>query len=201
MADLIAIGFDDQETAFQLRSKLVQLQKEYLIQMEDAVVVTRDDNDKVKLHQATNLTAAGAAGGSFWGLLVGILFLNPLLGVAVGAGTGAVAGALSDIGINDKFMKELGSTLDRGGAAVFILVRKVSSDRVLDRLEEYRGKGKVIQTSLSKDDEASLNKFLEANPEVREEAARAAKETGQDDPSDAGSDEDTSGPGKGGQAA
>ncbi len=201
MADLIAIGFDDQETAFQLRSKLVQLQKEYLIQMEDAVVVTRDENDKVKLHQATNLTAAGAAGGSFWGLLVGILFLNPLLGVAVGAGTGAVAGALSDIGINDRFMKELGSTLDRGGAAVFILVRKVSSDKVLDRLEEYRGKGKVIQTSLSKDDEASLNKFLEANPEVREEAARAAKETGQGGPWDAGSDADGSGSGKGGQAA
>lgn len=178
MADLIAIGFDTPERAFDLRAKLVQLQKEYLIEMEDAVVVTRDEKDKVKLHQATNLTAAGAAGGSFWGLLIGMLFLNPLLGVAVGAGSGALAGALSDIGIDDTFMKELGSTLDRGGAAVFILVRKVSGDRVLERLEDFRGSGKVIQTSLSKDDETSLAQFLEANPDLKADAEQASSGAG-----------------------
>nr|WP_232017751.1 DUF1269 domain-containing protein [Cereibacter sphaeroides] len=61
--------------------------------MEDVVVVTRDAEGKVKLHQAVNLTAAGAVGGSFWGLLIGLLFLNPLLGLAVGAGAGSSASA------------------------------------------------------------------------------------------------------------
>lgn len=174
MSDLIVIGFDDPQQAFQLRTKLVELQKEYLIEMEDAVVVTRDENDKVKLHQATNLTAAGAAGGSFWGLLVGVLFLNPLLGVAVGAGTGAIAGALSDIGVDDKFMKELGQTLQPGGAAVFVLARKLSGERILERLDEFKGSGRVLQTSLDKDDEESLKAFLEAKPEIQAEAEATA---------------------------
>lgn len=174
MSDLIVIGFDDQKTAFDLRTKLVELQKEYLIDMEDAVVVTREAGNKVKLHQALNLTAAGAASGSFWGLLIGFLFLNPLLGVAVGAGSGALAGAMSDIGVNDKFMKELGETLPEGGAAVFILTRKVTGDKVLENLQEFRGKGRVLQTSLNKDNEEALREFIEGKPELKQELGAPA---------------------------
>ncbi|MCA8880259.1 MAG: DUF1269 domain-containing protein [Rhodobacteraceae bacterium] len=174
MSDLIVIGFADPKTAFDLRARLMELQKEYLIDMEDAVVVTREPGDKVKLHQAMNLTAAGAASGSFWGLLIGFLFLNPLLGVAVGAGSGALAGALSDIGVNDKFMKELGQTLPEGGAAVFVLTRKVTGDKVLEKLEDFRGKGKVLQTSLGHDSEEALRAFIEAKPELKQEIASAA---------------------------
>ena len=161
MANLIAVTFDDTKTAFNLRAALAELQSEYLIEMEDIVVVTREENDKVKLHQPVNLTAAGAAGGSFWGLLIGMVFLNPLLGVAVGAGAGALSGQLTDIGINDEFMKELGKGLPEGGAAVFVLVRKATADKVLDRLETFRGKGKVLQTSLTKDSEEELRTLLE----------------------------------------
>ncbi|MCC1494536.1 DUF1269 domain-containing protein [Cognatishimia sp. F0-27] len=161
MANLIAVTFDDTKTAFDLRAALVELQSEYLIEMEDIVVVTREENDKVKLHQPVNLTAAGAAGGSFWGLLIGMVFLNPLLGVAVGAGAGALSGKLTDIGINDEFMKELGKGLPEGGAAVFVLVKKATADKVLDRLEAFRGKGKVLQTSLTKDSEEELRTLLE----------------------------------------
>ena len=134
MSDLIVIGFDNEHTAFEMRAALVKLQKEYLIDMEDVVVVTKDDKGKVKLHQAVNLTAAGAVGGSFWGMLIGMIFLNPLLGAAVGAGAGALSGKLSDIGINDTFMKELGETIHPGTSALFILVRKVTPDKVLDQL-------------------------------------------------------------------
>lgn len=162
MSDLIVVTFDDEATAFALRAELVKLQKEYLIDMEDAVVVTRDEAGKVKLHQATNLTAAGAMGGSFWGLLIGVLFLNPLLGLAVGAGSGALAGALSDVGINDKFMKDLGASLQNGGSALFVLVRKVTGDKVLEQLGDFRGKGKVLQTSLSAESEEALRKVIEA---------------------------------------
>ena len=161
MADLIAVTFDDQNTAFELRAEMAKLQKEYLLDMEDIVVVTRDDKGKVKLHQAVNLTAAGAVGGSFWGMLIGMIFLNPLLGLAVGAGAGALSGSLTDIGINDKFMKELGESLPKGGSAVFTLLKHSTPDKVIERLEAFRGKGKILQTSLSKETEDGLRAFLE----------------------------------------
>jgi len=162
MADLVAVTFDDESTAFELRAELAKLQKEYLIDMDDVVVVTRNDKGKVTLHQATSLTAAGAVGGSFWGLLIGLLFLNPLFGMAVGAGAGALSGRLTDIGIDDNFMKELGESLSNNGSALFVLIKKVTGDKVLDRLEPFRGKGKLLRTSLSKENEDDLRQFLEA---------------------------------------
>ena len=161
MADLIAIAFDAPEDAFALRTELVKFQKEYLIEMEDVVVVTREADGKVKLHQAMNLTAAGAAGGALWGALIGMLFLNPLLGAAVGAGSGALSGSLTDIGINDAEMKEMGASLPEGGAAVFTLVRRVTADKVMERLEPFRHKGRILKTSLTHEQEASLKDLLE----------------------------------------
>lgn len=164
MSDLIVIAFDSAQPAFDLRAKLIGMEKDYLLDMEDAVVVTRDDAGKVKLHQAMNLTATGAVGGSFWGLLIGVLFLNPLLGVAVGAGAGALSGRLTDIGVDDKFMKELGGTLPPAGAAVFVLVRKMTTDKVLEALSTFTPKGKILRTSLSHDNEMALRAVIEARP-------------------------------------
>ena len=158
MSDLVVIGFDNEHRAFELRAELIKLQKDYLIQMEDVVVVTKDDKDHVKLHQAINLTAAGAAGGAFWGTLIGLLFLNPLLGAAVGAGAGAVSGKLSDIGINDQFMKDLGQTMTAESSALFVLVRKATPDKVLEALKGFGGK--VIKTSLNTDKEEELQRVL-----------------------------------------
>lgn len=161
MSDLIVVSFPDEQLAFELRAELAKMQKAYLIDMEDVVVVTKDDNGKVKLHQAVNLSAAGAVGGGFWGMLIGLVFLNPLLGAAVGAGAGALSGKFSDIGIDDDFMKGLAQSFQPGCSAVFILVRKVTGDKVLEGLGEFKGKGKVLQTSLEKDREESLKAFLE----------------------------------------
>jgi len=161
MSDLIVIAFKDEQTAFALRAELAKMQKEYLIDMEDVVVVTKDDKGKVKLHQAMNLTAMGAVSGGFWGMLIGLIFLNPLLGVAVGAGAGAVSGALTDIGVDDKMMKELAASFKPGCSAVFVLVRKVTGDKVLAGLKEFTGKGKVLQTSLAKDKEEELRAVIE----------------------------------------
>ena len=130
MSNLVVIGFDDEHQAFEMRATLAKLQKEYLIEMEDVVVVTKDDRGKVKLHQAVNLTAAGAMGGTFWGMLIGMIFLNPLAGAAIGAGAGALSGKLRDIGISDDFMKELGETFQPGTSALFVLVRKATPDKV-----------------------------------------------------------------------
>src|SRR4051812_837139 len=111
MSNLVVIGFDNEADAFAMRAALVRMQGQYLIDMEDAVVVTRDPKGRVQLHQPVNLAAMGAARGTVWGSLIGLLFLNPLLGAAVGAGAGAFSGYLADIGIGDDFMKQLGATL------------------------------------------------------------------------------------------
>jgi uncharacterized membrane protein len=161
MSNLIVIGFKNEADAFEMRAALTKLQAQYLIEMEDAVVVTRDAKGKVQLHQAVNLVAAGAVSGGFWGMLIGMLFLNPLAGFAIGAGSGALSGKLTDIGINDEFMKELGATLTPESSALFVLVRKSTPDKVLDGLKAFAGKGKVLQTSLTKDKEDELRAFVE----------------------------------------
>lgn len=161
MPDLIAIEFDDPATAFELRAELMKFQKEYLIEMEDVVVVTRDDGGKVRLHQAVNLTTTGAISGGLWGGLIGMIFLNPVLGAAIGGGMGALSGSLTDIGINDRTMKEMGEALPAGGSALFVLVRRATGDRLLERLEGYRAKGRVISTSLSQAKEEALRSFFD----------------------------------------
>ena len=162
MSTLVVISFPEEQLAFEMRAALAKLQKEYLIDMEDVVVVTKDDQGKVKLHQATNLTAMGAVGGGFWGMLIGMVFLNPLLGAAVGAGAGALSGRFTDLGVNDEFMKDLAESFKPGCSAIFILVRKATPDKVLEGLGQFKGKGKVIQTSLTKDEEQTLRAFIEA---------------------------------------
>jgi len=161
MSNLVVIGFDNPADAFELRGALARMQAQYLIEMEDAVVVTRNEKGAVQLHQAVNLTAAGAVSGAFWGSLIGLLFLNPLLGAAVGAGSGALSGKLADLGISDQFMKDLSTTLTPGTAALFVLVRKSTPDKLLDGLKAFAGKGRVLQSSLTKDKEEDLRRFIE----------------------------------------
>lgn len=162
MSTLVAVVFNDESTAFEMRGALTRMQKQYLLEMEDAVVVTRDPNGKTRLHQAYNLTGMGAASGAFWGMLIGMLFLNPFLGGLVGAGAGALSGKFRDIGIDDKMMKEVGQSLKPDTSALFVLLRKTTPDKVLEGLKQFTGKGRVFQSSLNKDDENALREVLEA---------------------------------------
>jgi len=161
MSTLVAVVFNDESTAFEMRGALTRMQKQYLLEMEDAVVVTRDQNGKTKLHQAVSLTRAGAVAGGFWGMLIGLLFLNPLLGAAVGAGAGAISGKFKDLGLDDKMMKDVGDSLKPGTSALFVLIRKATPDKVLEGLKPFTGKGRVFQSSLNKDDEKTLREVLE----------------------------------------
>jgi uncharacterized membrane protein len=95
-------------------------------------------------------------------MLIGLLFLNPLLGAGIGAGAGALSGKFADIGINDQFMKDLGATFTPGSSALFVLVRKSTPDKVLEGLKPFAGKGRILQTSLTKDKEEELRKFIES---------------------------------------
>jgi uncharacterized membrane protein len=159
MSTFAAIAYDDPHKAHEVRLALVKLQQEYLIDMEDAVVAVKDEKGKIKLHQAVNLTAAGAVSGGFWGTLIGLLFLNPLLGAAVGASAGAVSGALSDLGISDDFMKQLADGMQPNTSVLFVLVRKATPDKVVEEIKKFGGT--VLQTSLSHEDEAKLQAALD----------------------------------------
>jgi uncharacterized membrane protein len=154
MADLVVIAFDTEDGALKMRDEMLQMQKEYLVDLDDAAVVIRKQDGKVKVKQIHSLAGAGALGGSFWGLLIGLLFWAPWLGLAIGAVTGAIAGGLSDVGVDDKFIKEVGNTIEPGHSAIFLLVRSATPDKMMDRLEKF--KGTIIQTSLSEEQEAKL---------------------------------------------
>jgi uncharacterized membrane protein len=160
MAHLVAIVYPDEFRAAEVMAALKRLQSQYLLDLEDACIVTRDkEKGKIKLHQAVNLTAAGAASGAFWGTLIGMLFLMPLAGLAVGAAAGALSGKLSDYGINDEFMKSLSAKLEPGSSAIFMLVRRATVDKVEPELAKFGGQ--VLYTNLSKEGEEKLQKLLD----------------------------------------
>jgi uncharacterized membrane protein len=158
MSNLVGIAYPDEATAQEVARTLAQLQKEQVIELDDLVVAVRRDDGKIKLKQTFHPGGAGAAGGALWGGLIGLIFLAPLLGMAVGAAAGGAAGALTDIGVDDKFMKDLGEKLQPGGAALFVLVRRSTPDKVLPRVSQYGGE--VLHTSLSTEAENTLREAL-----------------------------------------
>jgi uncharacterized membrane protein len=158
MATLVVIGYENELKAEEVRVALLKLQREYLVDVRDAVVVVRDENGKVRLRQMYNLTTAGAAAGGFWGMLVGMLFLNPLFGMAVGAAWGAVSGKLRDVGIDDNFMKSMADAIKPGTAALCMLVHQMTPDKVIEDLQQFGGT--VIKTNLSHEDEGKLRTAL-----------------------------------------
>lgn len=160
MSTLVVIRYNEPFKAEEVRLSLRKMQQDYLIDLEDAVVAVKDANGKVKLNQAMNLTAAGAVSGGFWGMLIGMIFLNPLIGFAVGAATGAASGSLNDLGINDQFMKDLAASMTPNCSTLFVLVRSMTPDKVLAELEGTGGK--VLKTSLSEAEEARLQAALDA---------------------------------------
>jgi uncharacterized membrane protein len=158
MSDLVAIVYPSEAKAEEVRQRLFDLRKQYLIEFSDAVIAVKTDAGPVKLNQLVNMTAAGAASGSFWGLLIGVLFLNPLIGVALGAASGALSGLLTDYGINDAFMKELAASLKPGDAALFVLIQNMTADKVLKEIQGAGGT--VLKTSLDDAKESALREAL-----------------------------------------
>ncbi len=174
MKELIVIGYQSTELAEAARSKLLAMSSEYLVEVSDAVVATVNEKGKIKLNQMVNLWAAGAAGGSFWGLLIGVLFFHPLFGVVVGATAGALGGALSDYGISDPFMRRVTEMLKPGQAALFVMSRAPMSDRVVEELAEIGGD--VVRTNLDTAKEQQLrDAFAAAHAELAQSDASLAE--------------------------
>lgn len=154
MANLIVVAFETEEGAERMLAEVSELQKQELIRIDDAATAVRHMGGKVKVKQATSLVGAGALGGAFWGTLFGLLFFVPFLGMAVGAATGALFGKAGDYGINDAFIKEVSQSVQPGNSALFLLVSEAKVDRVVEQLKPFGGK--IIHTSLSKDEEKRL---------------------------------------------
>lgn len=158
MSDLIAIAYPDESKARDVARALADLTRQKTLSLDDLVVVTRNDKGKVKLHQSFSPAGAGAAGGALWGGLIGLIFLQPLLGMAIGAASGGAVNAFADYGVDDGFMKTLGARLDNGGAAVIALVRQVTVDKVLPEIAQFGGE--VLHSSLGNESEETLQAAL-----------------------------------------
>jgi len=163
MSELIVLTFEDEVSAFQMRDKLLQLQKQKVITLADAAIVTRKENGKPKVKQLQSLVGAGALGGAFWGMLIGLLFFAPWLGMAFGALGGALGGKMTDIGVDDAFIKEVGEKIEPGHSALFLLVVDATPDKLLPELQDFNAT--VFQTSLSNEQEAKLRETFGVHDE------------------------------------
>lgn len=162
MSDLIVVAYPDEYRAAEVLAIVRRLQSAYLIDLEDAVVVTKDQTGAIKLHQSHDLTAEGAIGGALWGTLIGLLFMLPFVGTVLGAGLGALTGSLSDYGIDDGFAKEVGAQMAPGSSAIFVLERHMTADKVIPALRPFGGT--VLRTSLPDEVEARLRAALTLGP-------------------------------------
>ena len=158
MSDLVVIEFPSEAKAEEVRQKLLSMQKDYLIELGDAAIAVKQPNGHVKLNQLVNTTAIGAASGALWGTLIGLIFLMPVVGMAIGAASGAIGGKLTNLGIDDKFMKEAAAKLQSGSAVLFVLVRKATTDKVLEQLKGVGGT--VLRTSFDHTKEQELRDAL-----------------------------------------
>lgn len=161
MSTLIGISYPDKATAQQALATLEDLQRQALIQIADAVIATHD-GEKVHLDQSVNLTGAGAIGGAFWGGLIGLIFLVPVVGAAIGAAGGALTGKLSDYGINDQFARDLASKVGPGQAALVLLTRSNAPDRVISEMKQHDFGGEIVYTNLSEANEQRLKDAVSA---------------------------------------
>ncbi len=155
---LAVIAYPDQGTAAEAASALQEMQREFLIDLQDVAWVTKSKDGKLKLHEGTSLTGAGAATGALWGFLFGLLFLVPVFGIAVGAVTGAVAGHFANYGLDHQWINEVASAIPAGGSALFIMARDTNQERVLPEMANFGGT--VLKTNLTTEQQQALENAL-----------------------------------------
>ena len=161
MSDLIVIGYPDEKTAYKVWEELVRLERDYLVDLEDAAIIRRDQ--KGRLHVTTpahHAVAWGTFSGLFWGVLIGLLFLFPLapvFGVAGGI-MGAALGSAETLGIKEDFKQRVQNMIQPGTSAILVILRKATYDKFVEALRPYEGT--ILQTSLSHEAEQQLMKVL-----------------------------------------
>jgi uncharacterized membrane protein len=161
MATLVAIGYPDQGTAEQARQTVQQLEGELIIQADQVAAISRDLEGKYHVQTTHGGASAGggAAWGGFWGLLFGLLFFIPVIGLAFGAGLGALFGHMGEKGIDKQFQQQVRDYVKPGTSALFLIIEQVTEDKAVAALEQYGGT--VIKTSLSEEDTKKLQDALQ----------------------------------------
>lgn len=160
MSELIVLGFDAEAQADAFGDKIAAMQKDLIIEIQDAAEVVRDEKGKPKVKHGRKLVGAGALGGAFWGMLFGLLFLMPFLGAAIGAGFGALFGKLGDTGLDKQFIDQMGDAIKPGQAGWFLILSKMTEDKFLAEVEGTHAR--LLRTSLSNEQEAKLKKAFGA---------------------------------------
>jgi uncharacterized membrane protein len=158
MADLIVIGYDDEETAQRAAAEVERLSEELVIEPEAVAVITRDEQGKYHVKTTHHPVAIGATWGMFWGALFGLIFFIPVFGLAIGAGLGALMGAITKAGIDKEFQQQVRDMVQPGTSALFLIVDKITPDKAVEALSKFGGK--VLKTSLSRDAEIQLQEAL-----------------------------------------
>ncbi len=155
---MIVFAMPSVDGAYAMRDALDDLRALDLLEVRDAAVVERHEDGAVRVRQAFNLVGAGALGGAAWGALIGLVFLTPWLGMAVGAVAGALAGKFTDIGIDDDFIREVGEQVRPGDSALFLLIDNWEGSKALRLLADFDAT--IIRTTMPPDEEARLRAFL-----------------------------------------
>src|SRR3954452_10468727 len=181
MAELIAIGYDDETTAAAAAEEVGRLAKDLIIQPDAVAVIVRDAEGKYKVTTSHHPVGGGASWGMFWGFLFGLLFFVPVFGMAVGAGLGAVLGKIEKTGVNREFQEQVRDMVKPSTSALFRVIEKVTPDKALDALSRYGGT--VLKSSLSKDAEHEVQEALHGTATASTSLPRLARVTSFDDPS------------------
>jgi uncharacterized membrane protein len=158
VADLIVIGYDDEETAGRAAEEVARMAHELIIQPEAVAVIVRDREGRFKVTTNHHPVAEGATWGMLWGVLFGLLFFVPVFGLAVGAAFGTLFGAIERAGINKQFQREVRDMVRPGTSALFLIVDKVTPDKAIEALGRFGGR--VLKTSLSREAEHELQEAL-----------------------------------------
>jgi uncharacterized membrane protein len=155
MATVTVLKFATPQGARDVLSRVQDLQKQHLIKLHDAAIVSWPAGKKCpKTQQLVDLVGIGAASGMFWGMLLGFIFATPLFGIAVGAAFGALGGAFRDYGIDDEFIQRVRTQVTEGTSALFLMTSEAVVDRVAEAVKDV--KFDFIATNLSKDQEQKL---------------------------------------------
>lgn len=162
MSSLVVLRFGNMDGAEAMRDRMYKLQKRELVKIVDAAIVVRDKKGRAKVKQAHSLVGAGALGGAFWGMLIGLLFFAPWLGLLAGATAGALSGKLGDIGVDDDFIKEVREAIEPGNSALFLLTREGNLERIKEELSDFEYDFEIIHTNLAPEDDERLRETFAA---------------------------------------
>jgi uncharacterized membrane protein len=154
VSELIVIGYDDHAKATEAYNEVIAMQSDYVVTLNGLAIVTVDSEGKSHVETPSKIVGVSAASGALWGMVIGLLFFVPFVGLALGGLTGALFGKLGKSGVNDEFRSQVNDLLKPGMAAVVVMASKITEDKFATRMQPFGGT--VLKTSLSEEDEKEL---------------------------------------------